>query len=106
MQFTAVLSDHVDPSFLLSSPLSGSTYIAVVCYFGVSFVLHPIQMSKVWLPRVPYSVYYSNSDILTVEYFFVFYPVSILMFLIVAKTTKHVVVITMQYNCHVVHVLH
>src|SRR6218665_3147823 len=26
MQFTAVLSDHVDPSFLLSSPLSGSMY--------------------------------------------------------------------------------
>src|SRR6218665_379387 len=46
MQFTAVLSDHVDPSFLLSSPLSGSIYISVVCYFGVSFVLHPIQMSN------------------------------------------------------------
>src|SRR6218665_3903267 len=36
MQFTAVLSDHVDPSFLLSSPLSGSMYISVVCYFGGS----------------------------------------------------------------------
>src|SRR6218665_305902 len=34
MQFTAVLSDHVDPSFLLPSPLSGSKYISVVCYFG------------------------------------------------------------------------
>src|SRR6218665_1051122 len=34
MQFTAVLSDHVDPSFLLSSPLSFSMYIAVVCYLG------------------------------------------------------------------------
>src|SRR6218665_479140 len=47
MQFTGVLSDHVDPSFLLSSPLSDSMYIAIVCYFGVSFILHPIQMSKV-----------------------------------------------------------
>jgi len=47
MQFTAVLSDHVNPSFLLSSPLSDFMYIAVVCYFGVSFILHPIQMSKV-----------------------------------------------------------
>src|SRR6218665_361294 len=25
---------HVDPYFLLSSPLSGSMYISVVCYFG------------------------------------------------------------------------
>src|SRR6218665_1422535 len=33
MQFTAVLSDHVDPSFPLPSPVSGSMYIAVVCYF-------------------------------------------------------------------------
>src|SRR6218665_92085 len=47
MQFFAVLSDRVNPSFLLPSPLSGSMFIAVVCYFGVSFVLHPIQMSKV-----------------------------------------------------------
>src|SRR6218665_2065685 len=34
IQFSAVLSDHVDPSFLLFFPLSGSMYIAVVCYFG------------------------------------------------------------------------
>jgi len=46
MQFSAVLSDHVNPSFPLSTPLSGSMYIAVVCYFGVSFVLHPIQKSE------------------------------------------------------------
>src|SRR6218665_657060 len=54
MQFFAVLSDHVDPSFLLPSPLSGSMYIAVVglCYFGVSFVLHPIPMSKVSYRRL------------------------------------------------------
>src|SRR6218665_1241566 len=59
MQFFAVLSYHVDPSFLLSSPLCGSmyVYVAVVCYFGVSFILHPVQMSNVSQPPVPFSVY-------------------------------------------------
>jgi|SRR6218665_112032 len=60
MQFTAIVPDHVDPSFLLSSPLPGSMYLAVVCYLGVSFSLHPIQMSKVSQPLVPYYVYYSH----------------------------------------------
>ena len=68
MQFFAVLSDHVNPSFLLPSPLSGSMYIAVVCYFGVSFILHLIQMSKVSQTLVPYSVYYSESDIPSTVY--------------------------------------
>jgi len=75
MQFFAVLSYHVDKSFLLSSPLSGSMYVAVVCYFGVSFILHPVQMSRVSQPLVPYSIYYSDSDIQSVEYFLISYPV-------------------------------
>src|SRR6218665_2275967 len=44
-QFSAVLFHYVDPSFLLSCPLSGSVYIAVVCNFGASSVLHPIFLS-------------------------------------------------------------
>src|SRR6218665_2363094 len=36
MQFTAIVPGHVDPSFLLSSPLPGSMYLAVVCYLMVS----------------------------------------------------------------------
>src|SRR6218665_2304538 len=55
MQFFAVLSYHVDPSFLFSSPLSGFMYVAVICYFGVSFIFHPVQMSKVSQPLVLYS---------------------------------------------------
>src|SRR6218665_2485818 len=49
MQLAAVLSDHVNSSFLLSSHLSCSMYIAVVCYFRVSFIFHPIHVSKVSL---------------------------------------------------------
>src|SRR6218665_1296883 len=47
MQFFAVLSYRLDPSFLWSSPFPGCIHVAVVCYLGVSFILHPIQVPKV-----------------------------------------------------------
>ena len=68
MQFFAVLSYNVDPSFLLSYPLSGSMYIAVVCYFGVSLIFHPVQMSKVSQPLIPYSILLHGQPSPTLHY--------------------------------------
>src|SRR6218665_719664 len=65
MQFTAVLSDHVDLSFLLSSPLLVPCIHSRCIYtiLGVSFVFH--QMSKVSYTAAcfVFFIYYSNSDI-------------------------------------------
>jgi len=49
MQFFAVLSYRVDPSFSLVFPLPSSMCAAVVCYLEVFVILHPIQVSKVSL---------------------------------------------------------
>jgi len=62
MQLFTIVSSRVDPSFLLSSPFPGSMNVAVVCYLGVSLVLHSIHVSKVSQSLAPYSVYYSSSD--------------------------------------------
>jgi len=54
INYYAVLhfSYHFDPSFLLSSPFNISIYVAVLCYLGVSLILHPIHVSKVSQPLV------------------------------------------------------
>src|SRR6218665_1723573 len=71
MQFTAVLSDHVDPSFLLSSPLSG-VHIRCMLFWGivrsssdsdVRSIVAVCSVSYQSINQYPFIVWYDTSNI-------------------------------------------